>query len=123
MRLADRTPRATTDDEDLSIVAAAADAPRALLQELRQILQLRHSRSTWPPQSLDLQIIENVWGSLKISLVRHPLHGLPADRLWSTIVSDWDAPRVKTSLIEPLCASLPFRMSAFIAAAGDMMRY
>lgn len=41
-----RPPRATTDDEDLSIVAAAVDAPRASLQELRQSLQLRASRST-----------------------------------------------------------------------------
>lgn len=100
---------------------------RSPIHTARVVRELLEERGVtvmeWPPQSPDLNIIENVWGFMKMSLARHPLHGLSEDRLWSAIVSEWDALRVNTSLIESLYASLPSRMSAVITAAGDMTRY
>ncbi|KAH7946861.1 hypothetical protein HPB52_005213 [Rhipicephalus sanguineus] len=62
----------------------------------------------WPPLSPDLNITENFWGLMKMSLARHPLHGLSEDRLRSAIVSERDALRVihrSSSHCTPHCRS------------------
>ncbi|XP_077508797.1 uncharacterized protein LOC144120274 [Amblyomma americanum] len=78
----------------------------------------------WPPQSPDLNIVENAWGSVKSSLApRHSMQGLSEDGLWSIIRSEWHELRKNTALTESLYASLPSRMGAVITATGDVTRY
>ncbi|KAH6926335.1 hypothetical protein HPB50_017323 [Hyalomma asiaticum] len=78
---------------------------------------------SWPPQSPDLNIIENVWGLLKTALARWSLHGLSADDLWGAIKEEWERLRSDSSLTAALYNSLPSRMAAVVAANGDATRY
>lgn len=78
---------------------------------------------SWPPQSPDLNIIENVWGLLKTALARRSLHGLSADDLWGAIKEEWERLRSDSSLTAALYNSLPSRMAAVVAANGDATRY
>lgn len=74
----------------------------------------------WPVQSPDLNIIENVWSTMKVS--RRKLHGLSADALWAA-VEEWEQVRANPGLCESLYYSLPGRMRAVIDAAGEATRY
>lgn len=77
----------------------------------------------WPPQSPDLNVIENVWGLLKSALAGRSLHGLSADNLWLVIKEEWEKLRRDTSLTAALYQSLPARMAAVMASSGDSTKY
>lgn len=77
----------------------------------------------WPPQSPDLNIIENVWGRMKTSLSRLSLHGKSADDLWAAVNEEWERLKCDSSFTEALYRSLPERMKAVVDAEGDVTRY
>lgn len=77
----------------------------------------------WPPQSPDLNIIENVWGRMKTSLSRLGLHGKSADDLWAAVNEEWERLKCDSSFTEALYRSLPERMKAVVDAEGDVTRY
>ncbi|KAH7977742.1 hypothetical protein HPB49_003360 [Dermacentor silvarum] len=72
----------------------------------------------WPPQSPDLNIIENVWGRMKTSLSRLGLHGKSADDLWAAVNEEWERLKCDSSFTEAQYRSLPERMKAVIAGGG-----
>lgn len=78
---------------------------------------------TWPPQSPDLNIIENVWGRMKTALARQCLHGLSAESLWAVVQSEWDRLKRDPMLAKALYESLPAPMMAVSECKGDVTRY
>lgn len=77
----------------------------------------------WPPQSPDLNIIENVWGRMKTSLPRLNSHGKSADGLWAVVNEEWERLKCDSSFTEALYRSLPDRMKAVVDGQGDVTRY
>lgn len=73
----------------------------------------------WPPQSPDLNLIENVWGFMTNELKHKKYH----DRATfaKAIEAAWDA--VPPSFIAKLYASMPSRVRAVISAEGGPTRY
>ena len=75
--------------------------------------------SDWPPNSPDLNPIENLWGLMKRKLAprkRPPLNEwrLLIEKMWSSLDQD---------LIEKLIDSMPRRIEACIAANGGYTKY
>ncbi|KAH7977305.1 hypothetical protein HPB49_000498 [Dermacentor silvarum] len=68
----------------------------------------------WPPQSPDLNIIEDVWGRMKTSLSRLCLYGKSADDLWAAVNEEWERLKCDSSFTEALYRSLPERMKAVV---------
>ncbi|KAH8033137.1 hypothetical protein HPB51_007754 [Rhipicephalus microplus] len=77
----------------------------------------------WPAQYQDLSTIEEVWGTMKASMARRPLHGLSADALWAVVTEDWEQLRVNRSFCASLHSFWPGRKWAVIDAAGKATRY
>lgn len=77
----------------------------------------------WCAKGADLNIMENVWGHLKTSMVRQPLYSATRDELWATVSHEWEVLRADPGFVSALYESLPSRISAVIAAGGEMTRY
>jgi hypothetical protein len=73
----------------------------------------------WPPQSPDLNPVENLWCNLKHRIEDMEVHGL--DHLWSTAVNQWMA--TSPSLLEKLLASMSRRVQAVIKSRGGPTVY
>ncbi|KAH7978859.1 hypothetical protein HPB49_007093 [Dermacentor silvarum] len=67
-----------------------------------------------PPQSPDLNVIENVWGRMKTTLSRLSLHGKSVDDLWAAVNEEWERLKCDSSFTEALYRSLPERMKAVV---------
>ncbi|KAL1448009.1 hypothetical protein MTO96_028294 [Rhipicephalus appendiculatus] len=80
-------------------------------KKFRSLLQ-RHQVEvmSWPPQSHDLNPIEDVSRIMKKALASQCLQGLSADRLWSAVKAEWERLKQDASFCESLYASLPSRM-------------
>lgn len=77
----------------------------------------------WPPQSPDLNIIENVWGNMKLALAHRQLRAVSADVLWAIVQEEWERIRADTNICRSLYSSLPNRINAVIGAGGEPTRY
>lgn len=77
----------------------------------------------WPPQSPDLNIIENVWGNIKLALAHRQLRAVSADVLWAIVQEEWERIRADTNICRSLYSSLPNRINAVIGAGGEPTRY
>lgn len=77
----------------------------------------------WPPQSPDLNIIENVWGNMKDALAHRQLRSLTADALWAIVQEEWERLRSNSNYCRSLYCSLPNRMQAVLNAGGEPTRY
>ncbi|XP_049268775.1 Down syndrome cell adhesion molecule-like protein 1 homolog [Rhipicephalus sanguineus] len=122
-------PRVTTQEDDMNIVAYVADNPRAShdrspVHTAKKVDRLLQQRGVtvlmWPPQSPDLNIIENVWGRMKTSLSRLGLHGKSADDLWAAVNEEWERLKCDSSFTEALYRSLPERMKAVVDAEAGI---
>ena len=73
----------------------------------------------WPPQSPDLNIIENVWNIMKRHLKNNPSKNLT--ELRTNIQSQWNS--ITSACIYKLCKSLPNRLRAIRRSRGYATKY
>ena len=73
----------------------------------------------WPPQSPDLNPIENLWGYLQQRLDRLEVRTM--DELWAAAEREWRG--IPQDVITNLVESMPARMALVIAARGGSTRY
>lgn len=83
--------------------------------ETKNILLL----SDWPPQSPDLNVIENLWTILKRNVGRH--YSANKDALWMNIMDEWNA--IPNETISTLYTSIPNRLSCVRKARGYQTKY
>ncbi|KAL1426731.1 hypothetical protein MTO96_018046 [Rhipicephalus appendiculatus] len=67
----------------------------------------------WSPQSVDMNIIENIWGNIKVALCSRSLHGLSSDNLWSAVQECWEEARENTELRDALRTLYDKRVHAY----------
>jgi len=75
--------------------------------------------SDWHAQSPDLNIIKNLWGTLKKNISR--LHPKTKDELWELLQDEWR--KVDVNAILELYESIPRRLKAVIIAKGLHTKY
>lgn len=73
----------------------------------------------WPSSSPDMNPIESLWGIMKRRLRANPQRTIP--ELRQKIQEIWDS--IGSSECERLLDSMPTRISALIAAKGDVTKY
>ena len=73
----------------------------------------------WPPQSPDLNPIENLWAYLKGRLEEREIHGMA--ELEVAVRAEWNA--VPLERLRTLVDSMPLRVRAVIAANGGPTRF
>ena len=62
--------------------------------------------SDWPPQSPDINIIENMWAELKRRVFNHDIKNV--DQLWELCVTEWQ--NIPNEYIKTLYDSIPNRL-------------
>ena len=75
----------------------------------------------WPPQSPDLNPIENVWGLLKQKLRQRSTYPSNADALFELLQSEWD--KLPNSYFYNLVRSMPSRAQAVLDNNGRSTKY
>lgn len=73
----------------------------------------------WPPQSPDLNIIENMWSELKKNVYNH--HSRNIDELWNNCLIEWN--KIPTKYVKKLYFSLPSRMLCIRQNNGGNTHY
>ena len=73
----------------------------------------------WPPQSPDLNLIEDVWNEIKFRLRGKAFEN--KDKLWKAVKKEWQ--NVSKSFIKNLYESLPRRIEALKNAKGSHTKY
>jgi transposase len=73
----------------------------------------------WPPQSPDLNPIENIWGEIKQRLQDFQIHG--KDDLWLAVQQIWM--EFSTDYFTRFAHTMPSRIKAVIAARGCNTRF
>lgn len=71
----------------------------------------------WPPNSPDLNIIENVWAHINSYLEKYNTHPKTLDELWERVQDIWT--NISQKDLEALYESLPGRMKEVIKSKGD----
>ena len=76
----------------------------------------------WPPQSADMNPIENAW-----TLLKHEMGELPTatsrEQLKTRITEAWANLGKRTDVIKALCDSMPRRIEALVEAKGGNTKY
>ena len=75
--------------------------------------------SDWPPQSPDLNPIENLWSLLKEKVSRHS--PTTSDQLWSITKQEWDS--IPDDAIIALYESMTHRIKTMLQCKGQNMKY
>ena len=75
--------------------------------------------SDWPPQSPDLNIIENMWAILKRNVSKRFPSTL--DELWKVATEEWY--KIDDAYIKNLYSSIPKRLDAVIKMKGYHTKY
>ena len=75
----------------------------------------------WPPQSPDLNPIENVWAHLKKKVARRPLPARGMTELWEIVQREWA--KLTVDYCNSLVESMPSRVKAVIRAKGGWTKY
>ena len=73
----------------------------------------------WPPQSPDLNCIENLWSYVQQQVDQRPVQGL--DGLWAAVQDVWQ--QMPQELVDNLIDSMPRRIEAVINARGGPTKY
>ena len=96
------------------------NAPCHTLVSTRRWFQTNNVRvMDWPPQSPDMNPIENLWGDLKIAVRRH--QPTSKAQLKAVLQDDWQ--RIAPERCQNLVNSMPTRISALIRAKGPCTKY
>ena len=74
----------------------------------------------WPPQSADLNPIEDLWHHLKTRLGEYDRPASGIAELWKRVQKEWEAP---ASVCQNLIASMPRRVQAVLQAKGGYTKY
>ncbi|KAH6920625.1 hypothetical protein HPB50_028388 [Hyalomma asiaticum] len=147
----DRRPRATTEQEDEVLLAAAYANPFSTAKEMgefcgidasvstlkrrlaeqvhtaKRVKQLLRQRSVRllekPPKGAYLNIIEHVWARLKKRLSKVSLSSTSPDALWNAVETEWKCLKDDKAPVGILYSSMPSRIEAVIAAEGGMTKY
>ncbi|KAG0434286.1 hypothetical protein HPB47_019209 [Ixodes persulcatus] len=69
-----------------------------------------------PPGGADMNVIENVWGFLKRTLVKCNLQDSSRETLWAALSDEWEKLRLDDKLPAALFQSLPRRMRDVISS-------
>ncbi len=77
--------------------------------------------TTWPPQSSDINIIENLWKMLKKSLKDINIEFPCRDELYAEIEKHWNL--ISQNVIGKLYDSLPRRMTQVLKMRGQITKY
>lgn len=73
----------------------------------------------WPPQSPDINIIENLWEQLKAKVSKRSPNNV--DDLWECVSDEWE--RLSADYIEKLFHSIPYRIRAVVKSNGGPTKY
>jgi transposase len=119
------TPILTDYFPDGNAVFQQDNAPCHTTHDVLEWLAEQHcGRMEWPPQSPDLNPIENFWVELK-KAVRALGEVATKEQLWENIMTAtrnmWEPPG--TAKIRKLIDSMPARVQAVLAARGGYTRY
>ena len=74
---------------------------------------------SWPSQSPDLSVIENIWEHLKSKILLH--NPRSHEDIWKVAVEEWNA--IPRERIRSLYASIPRRLAACVRAKGGHTKY
>src|SRR5437667_10041599 len=75
----------------------------------------------WPPNSLDLNPIENIWSYMKDIIARDYTEVSSAEEMKKIVCDMWE--QFKDREWDKLIESMPHRMKAVIVAKGGSTRY
>ena len=75
--------------------------------------------ANWPPQSPDINIIENIWSILKAKVQKRSPKS--ENELWAAIEQEYYS--IDDSVIIDLYASIPRRLQAVLEAKGEQTKY
>lgn len=78
-----------------------------------------HILENWPPQSPDLNILENLWAVLKQKV--NSTSPKNKNELWTEIQKAWE--EIDTKLVNTLYESIPRRIEAIIKSRGGHSKY
>lgn len=70
----------------------------------------------WPPQSPDLNPIENIWAHLKKQLRKRPIQPTNHNELYAAIVEEWEA--IPRKILTNMVQSMPKRIEKVIKQRG-----
>ena len=76
----------------------------------------------WPPQSADMNPIENAWDLLKHEMGKLPV-ATSREQLKTRITQAWAALGERKDVLKSLCDSMPRRIEALVAAEGGNTKY
>ena len=76
---------------------------------------------SWPAQSADMNIIENVWAHLETKLRQRPVLPTNINQLWQALEEEWY--QIDAEFIQALYSSFNRRIVALNAAKGGYTRY
>ena len=107
---------------DGNFIFVQDNAPCHSLSETRNWLDDRQIRmSQWPPQSPDINIIENIWRWVKMELRKHIKKIKSRQDLVDALQDIWR--KLEDEKIQELYASFPKRIKAVIKSKGTMTKY
>ena len=75
----------------------------------------------WPPQSADLNPIENIWAYLKKQLRKRAIQPRNHDELYAAIVEEWEA--IPRRVLMNMVQSMPKRIAQVIKQKGGSTKY
>ena len=75
----------------------------------------------WPPQSLDLNLIENLWVQLERKLAGYETEPSGILELWERVDASWN--KIAAELCMELMKSTPGHVSAVLKAKGGYTKY
>ena len=77
--------------------------------------------SPWPPESPDMNPIENLWAQMETALNRRANRPRNEHQLWNAVREEWA--RVDMFDVRRLVFSMRRRCTALVQAAGNHTRY